>query len=410
MKSKIKKEQVLQYLMDKLNNNYYGVPFYMGTNATPIYRPSLDTNGNIIGYEFVDEETYQVNTEEKIPVGIIVSNGDYAVIKSLDSSDEINSASFSATLLFLVPYWNMKNAKVYLQALEQVRDKMLGNFETFRASQFNETTNKTTKANFMVATHCDDLDIGGQLTLNGKDYIEYMLTINLDISDDISYGNQYTFYMANYKKEWVISDENYFNTTNKEKIILDQSSYTSPQPNLFPNVDTKEFNSAIRVKTTISGGGTLYTYYRLKYIQQPYERILPLVSQWGSGQALSGFQMLRKNLTSSEDIKKAQMIHSIASTRGWAITLTMQLQETKEVVTSLFAETLPRKENLQLSYKLKAIYLKKDLVNGEIQFTPFEKLGFELNLIPQDSGTDIVYGDNINFTISLSPYWGDING
>ena len=35
MKSKVKKEYVLNYLMEKLNSNYYEIPFYMGIDGMP---------------------------------------------------------------------------------------------------------------------------------------------------------------------------------------------------------------------------------------------------------------------------------------------------------------------------------------------------------------------------------------
>lgn len=410
MKSKIKKEQVLDYLLDKLNSNYYGMPFYMGTKGSPVYRAVTNDNGEITAFEYIDEETYQMDFTQKIPVSVIVTNGDYSVIKDIHGEEEVNGASFNATLGFLLSVETVGNYKVMLEALEQVRDSMLGNFEILKANQLDLSLNTTSLYSYLVATHCDDIQLGGELELNGKRYLEYMLTIDIDVSDNISYGNQYKWYVASYEKQWVISNQDYYNNYKKTKITLNQTQYTSPRVDKFPSGDITEYNTALKVTTSILGGGTLITYYKLQYVEKEYQRIMPLIASWGSSQSLGGFQMLRNNLVTEEDIKRAKMIHSVASARGWALTFTLQLQDTKEILCDLFAETLPKKDNLQLSYKVKAIYNKMTIDGNEVTFEIFDKLGFELNLIPQESGTSSVHGDNIVFTISMTPFWGDING
>ena len=411
MKSKIKKEQVLKFLMDKLNGNYYGVPFYMGIDGLPVYKPLLDENGNITDIEIVDEETYEQDFISKVPVSVMVSNGDYSTLKDLTGNgNDVNGASFSATLGFLLQVEDTKTYKVMLEAVEQVRDEMLGGFFILKAVQYNFANDTKSTYPYLVATHCDDIQVNYELELNGKRYLQYTLSVDLDISENISYGNQYEWYATSYKKVWTLTTADYYTTYVRTKFELDQRPSTVVNPTLFPNVDDYEYNTAMRVLTNSGGGGTVFTHYRLLYTEQPYERIMPLIASWGSAQALSGFQMLRNNLFNEEEIKRAKMIHSVASTRGWAITLTLQMQDSKNILVELYRETLPTKDNLQLPYKVKAVYKKMTIVGDEITFTTYDKMGFELKLIPQDSGVSSVLGDNIVFTISLSPFWGDVNG
>ena len=95
MKSKIKKEYVLQYLLDKLNNTTQEVPFIMGLNGMLLYRPLMDENGNFSGeFEMTDPNTYTFERTDRVPVGIVVSNGDYSVIKSQDGTNTIDSSAF----------------------------------------------------------------------------------------------------------------------------------------------------------------------------------------------------------------------------------------------------------------------------------------------------------------------------
>lgn len=409
MKSKVKKEYVLNYLMEKLNSNYYEIPFYMGIDGMPIYKPIFDDGGDITAFEWLDEETYKVEKQDKIPVSLMVSNGDYAVIKSIDGSYEVNGASFSATLGFLLSAENVERHIKMVESIEYVRDLMLGNFDLMKGTRYDFGADTAEMYAWLVATHCDDPQIGSELIINGQRYLEYSLTIDLDISDNISYGNQYEWYVASQTKNWVVSTKTYYDSCKKEKIILNQLAYSTPKPNLFPNVNTKEFGTAMGVIYTFDGTQQIQ-YYVLEYKQNEYERLVPIIVSWGSAQSLSGFQMLRNNLLSKIEIEKAQMIHSLASTRGWALTLTLQLIDTKPTVVSLFRETLPKKDNMNLNYKLKAVY-KKKVINGDnITFETYDDLGFELDLIPQDSGTSSVHGDNIVFTVSLVPAWGSLNG
>lgn len=411
MKSKIKKEQVLKFLMDKLNGNYYGVPFYMGVDGLPVYKPLLDENGNITDIEIVDQETYEQDFISKVPVSVMVSNGDYSTLKDLTGNgNDVNGASFSATLGFLLQVEDTKTYKVMLEAVEQVRDEMLGGFFILKAVQYNFANDTKSTYPYLVATHCDDIQVNYELELNGKRYLQYTLSVDLDISENISYGNQYEWYVTSYKKVWTLTTKTYYDDYKRTKLYLDQRPSLTPNPSLFPNVDTTEFNTALRVDTLNNVGQNIQTYYRLLYTEQSYQRVMPLVASWGSANALVGFQMLRNNLLNEEEIKRAKMIHSMASTRGWAMTLTLQMVDSKDILVELYQETLPKKDNLQLPYKVKAVYKKMNVVGDEVTFDVFEKMGFELSLIPQDGGVSSVLGDNIVFTISLSPFWGDING
>lgn len=408
MKSKIKKEYVLNYLLNKLNTTTQEVPFIMGLNGMLLYRPVMNENGDFSGeFEMTDPDTYTFERKDRVPVGIIVSNGDYSTIKSQDGSITIDGASFSATLSFLVYADIVSVYQKLIFSMEEFRDKLLGNIDFLKGAEYDYVGDTAFVKYWTVATHCDDFQPGSELIVNGNRFIEFTLNIDLDISEDLPYGNQFEWSVAPSVKSWVVTTQAIYDTTTKQKIQLDQTGYTTPQPNLFPSTTPYNLGDVLRVAYRPSPGEVFYAYYYVQYDYTTYERILPLTVAWGSSQSLSGFQLLRNNLLGTDVLQKAQAVHNVASSRGWAITLTMLFKDTSNIVVELFKETYPIKEYMNRPYKIKAVYKKKTLVGGIPQFSEFAPLGFECQVIPQDNGTTSVHGDTLSFSLSMSLYWGN---
>lgn len=408
MKSKVKKEYVLQYLLDKLNDTTQEVPFAMGLNGMLLYKPVLNENGEFTGqFEMTDPDTYTFERVDKVAVGIVVSNGDYSTIKSQDETISIDGASFSSTLSFLVFSSDIAVYQKLMFSMEEFRDKVLGKLDFLKGAEYDYVGDTAVVKYWTVATHCDDFQPGSELIVNGNRFIEFTLNIDLDISEDLPYGNQFEWSVAPSIKSWVATTKNVYDTTTKQKIQLDQIGFTSPQPNLFPSASTYDLGDILRVSYRPTPEEVFYAYYYVQYAYSTYERVLPLAVAWGSSQSLSGFQLLRNNLLSTDVLKKAQTIHNIASSRGWAITLTMLFKDTSNIVVELFKETYPIKEYMNKPYKIKAVYKKKTMVGGIPQFDEYSPLGFECEVLPQDNGTTSVHGDTLTFSLSMTLYWSD---
>lgn len=140
----------------------------------------------------------------------------------------------------------------------------------------------------------------------------------------------------------------------------------------------------------------------------PYERILPLMVEWGSVQATVGGQLLYNPQMSEELKRKAQLIHNVVASRGWAITMTFVLQD-DTIVEEFFRETYPIKDDMQKSYTIKLEYLKKYLDPlGVPYFDVYEQMGFEIQVIPTEPNVlGLNYGDVVSFVISFVPNWGE---
>lgn len=408
MKSKVKKEYVLQYLLNKLNNTTQEVPFIMGLNGMLLYRPIMNENGDFSGeFEMTDPSTYTFERIDRVPVGILVSNGDYSVIKSQDGLNTIDSSAFNATLSFLVYAEVLEVYQKLMFSMEEFRDKLLGNIDFMRGAEYDYTEDTVFSKYWTVATHCDDFVPGSELIVNGNRYIEFTLSIDLDVSEDLPYGNQFEWSVASSVKTWILADEATFNASQKEKIDVNQTGYITPRPDLFPSALEKELGTVLRASYRPMPEEVYYAYYIVKYDYKEYERIVPLITSWGSSQSLNGFQLLRNKLLSEDYIKKAQSIHNVASSRGWAITFTMLFKDTSNIVIDLFKETYPFKEYMNRPYKVKLVYKKKTFVDNVPQFVEYAPLGFETEVIPQDNGTSSVHGDNLSFSLSMSLYWSE---
>ena len=141
-KSNIKKEEVLRYLMAKINNSTQNVKFVMGLDGQPLYRPTIDDNGQFSGeIEEVDPETYQFGQRGVVPVSVEVSTGDFMNVKPIDNDEnvKIESSTFSAVLGFLVYAENMGVLRQQIFALEEFRDTLLGALDILKTRQVDYT-------------------------------------------------------------------------------------------------------------------------------------------------------------------------------------------------------------------------------------------------------------------------------
>ncbi len=395
MKSNIKKDDVLRYLLDKFNDTTQEVGFVMGSEGLPLYRMMTDESarGNGEYYEFVDEETYQLSKTQAIPVAIPVITADYASLATVDQSSidyqRITSSSWSAVVSFLV----FQNSYVHRKltfAMEEFRDKFLGNLDILQTREYDylNTSQKPNKKFLVVATSAGDLIPSGLVTINGDIFLEYTLQIDLDTSDDIAYGNQFEFYITNDKpKKFVETTLTVYNSA--------VNKYQSPT---LPT-DSSSFDEGDVFRI---GSSSPYTYF---IVVDTYKRILPIQASWGASNSLSGFQLLNNLGLSQEDIIKSKMVHNIVASRGWGINFTFFFQPSKPMIKELFKETYRLKDKMNTPYVIKMKFKRLDVIEGVPQFVYDDEIGFEYNVATGEGGTEVVYGDITLFTIGFSPSW-----
>jgi len=342
MKSNIKKDDILKYLLGKFNTTSQDVGFVMGSEGMPLYRPITKESSEGSGeetYEF-DDDTYQIDKEQYIPVAIPVITADYSNLATIEQDQRVTSSTWSAVVSFLVFENSYVNKKLVF-AMEEFRDKMLGKLDILEGREYNysSTSTKPIAKYYNVVTTAGDLIPSGIITINGDIFIEYTLQIDLDVSDNIAYGNQFEFY----------------------------------------------------VKTSTG----------------EYSRVLPIQASWGASNSLEGKQLLNNSNLSVANADKAKMIHSIVSARGWAINFTFIFDPTRDILIDLFKETYQLKDTMNVPFYVKMIFKHKvyDGVTGIPTWETDTRIGFEYKVVTGTGGTEVVYGDNVMFTIGFAPSW-----
>jgi hypothetical protein len=196
--SNVKKDDIIFYLNNKLNQNTQDVVFSTGVDGMPLYKPMTQetSEGRIEGLEFFDESTYQKTKKDVVAYSIPVIEADYANLKTIEQDKQIRTSSWSVALSFLVYTGSYVHNKL-LFSIEEFRDKLLGGFDIMDVYQFDYANDSRGEAvKFNVVTTASDVVAGGLLTISGDKYIEYILRIDLDIGEDIAYGNQFEFYIS----------------------------------------------------------------------------------------------------------------------------------------------------------------------------------------------------------------------
>ena len=346
MKSNIKKKHIIKYVLDKFNDQSQDVTFVMGMEGMPLYRPSTLDNaeGQIEQYEFVDEDTYVKSKEQYVPVALIVNEADFSQIQDIARTTRIGAVNWTVVVEFLV----FANSYVFNKlefAMEEFRDKFFSHvdFISTKEYDYSSTSTKPTTEYYTVVTHAGDIQPNSMVTINGNDYISFTLNIDLELSKDLTYGNQFEFYIS--------------------------------------GVDDVE-NEPV------------------------YERVLPLQASWGIGNTLDGDQLLNSSDLTGEDIRRAQLIHNIVVSRGFGITFTFMFDPSRTVIKQLFKETYNLKSDMNNPrYKIRMRFKEKDFSGATPTFKESTDILFDYDCLIGDNATEVIYGDNVIFTVGFSPSW-----
>ena len=325
MKSNIKKNYILKYLQTKFNDTSQELGFMFGVEGMPLYQPitkESSTGDANETFEF-DEETYQLSTTSYIPVSFPVITSDYANLATIEQDKRITSSSWSAVVSFLV-FTNSYFHNNAIFAMEEFRDKFLGKLDFMEGREYDYSeegldVTPTTKW-YTVATHAQDIEPGGLITINGSKYIEYTLQIDLDVADELAYGNQFEFYIKSAEED-------------------------------------------------------------------SYSRVLPIQASWGASNSLEGKQLLNNSNLSVADADKAKMIHSLVSSRGFAINYTFIFNPSDDILIDLFKETYIKKDTMNTPFWTQMKFKNKEMVDSVPTWAYDTRLGFEYKVIISEGAT-----------------------
>jgi len=352
VKSYIKKNDILNYILEQFNddNATQDVRFVIGSEGMPLYKPiSFEgVNGTPDEFEFFDENTYLISKENAIPISIPIIQADYANLKTINEDKNLNSATWSVAVSFLV-FANSYIHNKLVFAIEEFRDKMLGKADILNVKQWDYANVETAAAHshYTIVSATGDLAPGDLLTINGDIFLEYTLQIDLDISEGIDYGNQYEFYLSN-------------------------ETHTTPE-RLLPIQVSWGVNNSVK-----------------------------------ANQLLRNQSVLGDQSVSTHVKNRYKAIHNLIDTKGFSINMTLiKTQNSSSIVEDLFEETYSLYDVMNRPYKLTMKYRPIIGDAGQKSFgTAIDK--FSYDVIIMEATTEAVHGDDLTFNISMVSSWNEV--
>lgn len=345
MKSYIKKNDILEYILSKFNsdNATQDITFVMGSEGMPLYKPiSFEgTNGTPDEYEFFDNSTYELTKTQAIPLSIPIIESEYANLKTIDETKRLNSATWSVAVSFLV-FANSYVHNKLVFGIEEFRDKILGQADILNVKQWDYDNPSTvpTWSHYTVVVATNDLVPGELLTINGDIYLEYTMTIDLDITEGIDYGNQYQFFI------------------NDERVLPIQVSWGI--------ANVMKANQLLRNATAIASA-------------TPHEA------------------------------NRYKALHNLVDSKSFSISMTLlKTNDSSSVVDDLFDQTYAFISPMSVPFNVEMKYIPITGSAGNKAFgTAVSK--FEYSMIVMEANTSMVHGDDITFNITLVPSWNEVS-
>lgn len=282
-KNNIKQSDIILYLVDKFNTNYYGIPFsygfykFYGNNGVAEglnifwYKPRLNDKGLFDINESFDDETFVATKKRITTMDIQVSAGEYSGLPN------VRYASFTADIEFLVYADDPLILQATKEAIEEIRNNSIGVEEIYEMSVRNESS--VDSEYVKIVTNANGIDYGSLITVKGRNFMVMSMQIDITAGINVEFGNQATWKIGKYSDDDVLGTE--------------------------------------------------------------YE-VIPIISSFGVNQDLEPMQFL--NGFTVEQQEKARQIHNYVKSRGFALTMTFFVDFSDIIIRDLFRQTFIKPE------------------------------------------------------------------
>lgn len=285
IKHNIRQTDVMIYLTNKFNDNYYGIPFSNGfykfyNNGVEVtgldvfwYKPNLNDKGLFDISESFDYETLATTKKRNVTMMVSVNPGDYAALPNIEF------ASYTADIEFLVNADDHLVLQATKESLEEVRNNLIGNEEIF--SVFNRNEDSIDEKKLKVATHANGLDYGSIVTIKGRNFMLMSMQVEVSVGYNVEFGNQV---------KWEVS------------------KYTD----------------------NIEGEST---------------EVIPVLASFGANNDVEPMQFL--NGFTVEEQKRARQIHNYIKSRGFALTMTFFVDFSNDIIRDFYKQSFIEPEQPQ---------------------------------------------------------------
>jgi len=440
----IKQTNLLEYIVNKFNENSFGIPFRMGTyglddddQGLVVYALTRDNNGDFDRIETFDEETYQTGEKTFVAMSGQMGSGEYVALPN------IQMATYDVMCEFLV-YIDNPISEVIRMAIEEIRDEFIGNIDTLTINEIDledETTDASlNEVVLKLVTNADGLDFGSVYNIKGRKYLNYSLTISMNVSKNVDFGNQvkWEIYEVLIEEDCTEPESEPENDTttvtaddgSKWIGVVDSQTwqyigyglpipatytlggYADDEEEFLANAESgysaleEELNVIIRQLKTGEIGyffGSVLSTYKWEFVSAPtiFSTFIPLIASWSTNQDVEAFQTLRPYVTATEaTINRAKEVHNYVKSRGFGTAFTFLLDTTDETIKDLFIQTFKKQDEPPI-YNLK---MQMQTLNALGAFADDTDLTFERTMVYGEAQVgDISYGEPIIFAIGFIP-------
>lgn len=203
IKHNIKETAIRQYVYDVFNENPLKIPFRMGTSTID------ETAQELLVYslKFADDGLFDI--ESKLDMGTYMATKKSVVIIELSglagdfvSHPNIKSGSFSTAVEVLVNI-DSNMSVLIKQMIEYVRDSFIGKLDVLKVWErdWSNPKAKETEVNYVVVSNASSIDYGNPFEINGRRYMIFSFNIDMEISKDVTYGNQIEWEIGFYEDD-----------------------------------------------------------------------------------------------------------------------------------------------------------------------------------------------------------------
>lgn len=208
MSTNISEIDVMRFIREKLNSNIYKIPFKIGTwgmgesEKFMFYRQNLFDNDRFDVREEQNEELYQIEKVSFVPVSFSPLNGEYVNLP------EVSMVAYDFTIDFLISLSSPITDLIRF-GIESFRNGFIGGIFNHKIKVLDETNiNLPPKDEIMTIVSATGSILYSSIeTIQGKEYMVATVPITLQVSKDITMGNQLTFEIGYHNGEEIIYEE-----------------------------------------------------------------------------------------------------------------------------------------------------------------------------------------------------------
>ncbi len=199
VKYHINEKDIYKFISDQFNNNSSGGKIIYSIGYTflddddkpgAFVKRFTQNKGRFDVKKTFDEDTYELDNESFVPMGVYNLNGSYL------AHDDIKEITYEPNIEFLVYAENDLTYKAIELAIQEVRARLV-QYQTYIDVEFlNLEGGANITETLKVITMSGEIDYGQIVRLQGKNYLTITMPLTLEVTNYGEYANQEKIYLS----------------------------------------------------------------------------------------------------------------------------------------------------------------------------------------------------------------------